>query len=81
MASSPKVDYKEVKNYVVKFGHSNEISNLILCYNVDRKFQFVDLKKGSIHNLSFVNVEEAEKWLYSFSNVLAKDLKTLINLV
>lgn len=79
MASSPKVDYKEVKNYVVKFGHSNEIDILFLCYNVDRNFQFVSIKTGAIYNLAFETIEEAEKWLYSFSNVLTKDLNMFIN--
>ena len=34
MASSPKVNYERANNYIVKFGHSNEIDYLILCYNV-----------------------------------------------
>ncbi len=73
MASSPKVNYKEVKNYVVKFGHSNEIDILFLCYNVDRNFQFVSIKTGTIYNLVFKTVEEAEAWLYSFAEVRLKN--------
>ena len=63
MASSPKVEYKNVNNYIVKFGHSG-ITYLILCYNVNREF----------HNLSFKDVEEAEKWLYAIAEVLEKNV-------
>lgn len=73
MASSPKVEYKNVNNYIVKFGHSG-ITYLILCYNVNREFQFVDLQTGAIHNLSFKDVEEAEKWLYAIAEVLEKNV-------
>lgn len=73
MASSPKVDYKNVNNYIVKFGHNDENDYLILCYNVDRKFQFVSLKSGAIYNLAFDSVEEAEGWLYKFHCVLYKN--------
>ena len=74
MASSPKVNYESANNYIVKFGHSNEIDYLILCYNVDRKFQFVSLHSGCIYNLVFDTWQEAEKWLYDFSEVLEKNV-------
>ena len=73
MASSPKVEYKSVQNYVVKFGHDNEIDYLILCYNVDRNFQFVSLRTGCIHNLTFESIEAAEAWLYGFAEVRLKN--------
>ena len=73
MASSPKmIDYSP-NNYVVKFGHSNENDYLLLCYNVDRKLQFVSLKTGSVYNLAFDSVAEAEDWLYKFAEVLLKN--------
>ena len=73
MASSPKVINYSPNNYIVKFGHSNENDYLLLCYNVDRKLQFVSLKTGSIYNLAFDNVAEAEDWLYKFAEVLLKN--------
>lgn len=74
MASSPKVEYPKAKNYIAKFGHNKEISYLLLCYNIDRKFQFVGLKAGSILNLVFDSVEDAEAWLYSIAEVIAVDV-------
>ena len=73
MASSPKVINCSPNNYVVKFGHSNENDHLLLCYNVDRLFQFVSMKNGNVFNLAFNSVDEAEEWLYKFAEVLLKN--------
>lgn len=69
MASSPKMDYPVVKNYVAQFPWAADKSYLILAYDVDRKFRFVDLKAGNILALKFDSVEDAESWLHKFSNV------------
>lgn len=34
----------------------------------------MDLKTGAIHNLSFKDVAEAEKWLYTIAEVLEKNV-------
>ena len=73
MVSSPKVINCSPNNYVVKFGHSNENDYLLLCYNVDRLFQFVSMKNGNVFNLAFDSVDEAEEWLYKFAEVLLKN--------
>lgn len=73
MASSPKIDYAYPKNYIVKFSWSNAASYLILAYNVDNKFQFVDLRSGRIMNLVFDTVDDAERWLDSISQILERD--------
>lgn len=73
MASSPKINYPRAFNYIAKFSHSNEVMMLLLGYNVDNRFQFINLKTGCIMNLSFDSVEDAETWLYTMSEVIEKD--------
>ena len=72
MASAPKFEYTP-QNYIVNFGWSNEISYLLLCYNVSHKYCFVDLRNGRVLNLVFDRVDEAEKWLYKNASVHEKN--------
>ena len=74
MASSPKVDYPIPQNYIVKFTYENKPSYLLLCVEVNQRFQFVDLGKGRICNISFDTIEEAEKWLYTVAEVYEKNV-------
>lgn len=73
MASMTKIDYPSVKNYIVKFSWSNKALMLMLGYNIDNKFQFINLETGQIMNLIFETVEDAEEWLNTHSEVLEKD--------
>ena len=75
MASSPTVDYPEVKKYLCTFGHTPSTVLLVLCYNVNRKFQFVNLNTGRIMNLEFEDVEEAEAHLEMITNTLVKNIQ------
>lgn len=63
MAEYTKVDYPNVQNYIVKFSWSNKVHYLILAYDCNNEFRFVDLRTGQILNMRFESVEEAEKWL------------------
>lgn len=72
MASMTKIDYPRVKTYIAKFSWSN--TALMLGYNIDNKFQFVNLETGQIMNLIFGTVEDAEEWLNTHSEVLEKDV-------
>lgn len=74
MASSPKINYPVVQNYIVKYPYEDKATYLILAYNVDRKFQFVNLQTGQIMNLSFDTVEEAEGHLSMISTLLDKNV-------
>lgn len=73
MASSPKVEYPIVQNYIVKFPWCEEASFLVLGWNVDRRFQFFDLGTGRIFNTTFDSVETADAWLQKASEVLDKN--------
>lgn len=73
MASMTKIDYPSVKNYITKFSWSNKALMLMLGYNIDNKFQFINLETGQIMNLIFETVEDAEEWLNTHSEVLEKD--------
>lgn len=75
MASSPTVDYPEVKRYLCTFGHSPLSMLLVLCYNVNRRFQFVNLTQGRIMNLEFDSVEEAEAHLEMIAETLVKNIQ------
>ena len=75
MASSPTVDYPEVKKYLCTFGHSPLSMLLVLCYNVNRRFQFVNLTQGRVMNLEFDTVEEAETHLEMVAETLVKDIQ------
>ena len=74
MASMTKIDYPSVKTYIAKFSWNNKPMMLMLGYNVDNKFQFIDLETGRIMNLSFETVEDAEEWLNTHSEVLERDV-------
>ena len=71
MATSSKINYTPRK-YLVKFGWSSKIFHLLLCYNVNHEYCFVDLESGKIFNLTFSTVDEAEKWLYQTTEVQNK---------
>lgn len=74
MASMAKMDYPSVKTYIAKFSWNNKPMMLMLGYNVDNKFQFIDLETGRIMNLSFETVEDAEEWLNIHSEILERDI-------
>lgn len=58
------INYIENPNkYKVRFKYKNKISNLLLGYNINFKFQFINLDTGRILNLEFNTVPEAERWL------------------
>ena len=73
MASSPKMNYPFVQNYITKFSWSNEPSYLILVYDINNHFHFVDLKKGNILTTYFLTIEDADKWLHEVSEVILKN--------
>lgn len=73
MASMTKINYPSVKNYIAKFSWSNTALMLMLGYNVDNKFQFINLETGQIMNLIFETVEDAEEWLNTHSDVLERN--------
>ena len=65
---------KKPNNYLVSFGLSDTISYLLLCYNSNGKFCFIDLKSGKIFdNTLFNTVDEAENWLFSIAKVYTKN--------
>ena len=65
---------KKPNNYLVSFGLSNAISYLLLCYNSNQKFCFVDLETGHIFDKDLFNtVDEAENWLFSIAKIYAKN--------
>jgi hypothetical protein len=68
-------DYSKVKKYLCTFGQSSSTLLLVLCYNVNHKFQFVNLTLGRICKFEFDTVEEAEKFLQEIANVLVKDIQ------
>lgn len=72
MATSPKFEYQP-QNYIAKFGWNGKSSCLLLCYNVNHEYCFIDLEKGRILNLTFSTVDGAEKWLYSVAEVYEKN--------
>lgn len=74
MASMTKIDYPSVKTYIAKFSWNNKALMLMLGYNVDNKFQFIDLETGRIMNLSFETVGDAEEWLNTHSEILERDV-------
>ena len=73
MASSPKFEYQP-QNYVVRFGWNNKSSFLLLCYNVNHEYCFVDLESGRIFNMNFSTVGEAEKWLSGVAEIFEKNI-------
>lgn len=74
MASMTKIDYPSVKNYIAKFSWSNKPLMLMLGYNVDNRFQFINLETGRIMNLSFNTVKDAEKWLNTHSEIFERNI-------
>lgn len=65
------INYTENPNkYKVRFKYEDKISNLLLGYNVDFKFQFINLNTGRILNLIFDTIPEAERWLKNAAEVL-----------
>ena len=73
MATSPRVDYPIPQNYIAKFTHESNLSYLLLCVEVNQRFQFVDLGRGRVHNISFDTAEDAEEWLYAVAEVYEKN--------
>lgn len=69
-----KVNYPNVKTYIVQFIWNKNPLMLKLGYNVNNKFQFIDLKTGQIMNLTFETVEDAEGWLNTHSEILERDI-------
>ena len=71
----PKPKYNPIY-YVVKYSHQVEPSHMMLCKLVEEesKYRFVDLRKGLIYNLTFESIEDAEVWLYTFGNVISKNI-------
>ncbi len=69
-----KINYPSVKTYIAKFSWNNKPLMLMLGYNVDNKFQFIDLEIGRIMNLSFETVEDAEEWLNTHSEILERNV-------
>ena len=58
------INYTENPNkYKVRFKYENKTFNLLLGYNVNFKFQFINIDTGRILNLEFNTVPEAERWL------------------
>ena len=58
------INYTENPNkYKVRFKYENKTFNLLLGYNVNFKFQFINLDTGRILNLEFNTVPETERWL------------------
>ena len=55
--------------YKVRFKIENKITNLLLVYNIDKRFQFVNLDTGRIMNLVFEDISEAEEWLRNTAEV------------
>lgn len=74
MASMTKIDYPSVKNYIAKFSWSNKALMLMLGYNIDNKFQFINLETGQIMNLIFDTVEDAEEWINTHAEVLERNV-------
>lgn len=70
--TGPKFEYNPT-NYIVKFLHKRNTSYLILIYNVDHKYQFVDLKEGRLFNVEYDTVEEAEKMLACSACIIEKN--------
>lgn len=68
-------DYSEAKKYLCTFGQSPLTLLLVLCYNVNHKFQFVNLTFGRICKFEFDTVEEAENFLQEVASVLVKDIQ------
>ena len=62
-----------VNNYIASIGGNDKISYLILGYNENHEFRFVDLKTGMIFNQPFSSVDEAESWLYLVAKVHLKN--------
>lgn len=73
MASMTKIDYPRVKNYIAQFSWNEEPLMLLLGYDINNKFQFIDLNTGRIMNLTFDTVEDAESWLGSVAEILERD--------
>ena len=75
MAVNFGIGYSDVKKYLCTFGHTPLSMLLVLCYNVNQKFQFVNLTQGRIMNLEFDNVVEAEKWLFQTAETLVQNIQ------
>lgn len=58
-----------INQYKVRFKIENKITNLLLGYNIDEKFQFINLDTGRIMNLVFEDIQEAEEWLKNVAEV------------
>lgn len=68
------INYTENPNkYKVRFKYENKITNLLLGYNTDFKFQFINLDTGRILNLVFETVPEAERWLNKTAKVIENE--------
>lgn len=77
MASRKKIDYPNLKTYIVDFPSKDKASMLMLGYNVSDHFQFVDLETGRIMNLVFETIDEAEKWLAKASKIIERNVDVI----
>lgn len=73
MASMTKINYPSVQTYIAQFSWNNTPLMLMLGYNVDNKFQFINLETGQIMNLIFSTVEDADGWINTHAEVLEKN--------
>ena len=65
----------EVRKYICTFGHTPLSMLLVLCYNVNQRFQFVNLTQGRIMNLEFEDADSAEQWLTSVTETLVRNIQ------
>ena len=65
----------DVRKYICTFGHTPLSMLLVLCYNVNQRFQFVDLTQGRIMNLEFEDADSAEQWLTSVTETLVRNIQ------
>lgn len=74
MASVEKINYPHLKTYIVKIGWETKAMMLMLGYNVNNKFQFVNLETGRILNLTFETPKDAYDWLKSVATICEEDV-------
>lgn len=68
-----KIDYPKARNYIVQFTWNEEPLMLLLGYDINNKFQFIDLITGQIMEFTFDTVEDAEKWLGRVAKILERN--------
>ena len=73
MAEMNKINYPSVKTYIAQMRWKTKPVMLMLGYDVNNRFQFIDLNTGRIMNLNFKTVDDAEQWLKVTGQILEKD--------